>query len=315
MFDDLLRAVPSVAVPVTPEIEGAIADSIRYLDSDDAARSLETDAYWPKWHSPWWHFTALYECGEVHRVSRRAVDRMVAAIDRIPLHTFPTTLAEMEPMPAHTDIACHCAVGTMDQVLTACGVDIPARLPWFVDWMRSYQMRDGGYNCDERAYLVTDEVPSSINGTIGIFESLLARPDATLERAGEMLIGRELRLGSRTRHNEHERTLEHHWLKPAFPRFYFYDVLRGIAAVSRWRVDERARAVVEHLVRAFPDGIVRVQRRPYDAHGSWIHAGGAWQRSRTATSFPLLDALSIVGAPSHYLTAQWRATRERLLQR
>ncbi|MFT3695616.1 MAG: hypothetical protein QM831_20940 [Kofleriaceae bacterium] len=312
MFDDLLRSVPDVDVPVTPAITAGIAHSVHYLESDDAARSFEIDAYWPKWHSPWWHMTALWECGEVHRVSARTFDRMAAAIDRIKLHTFPTTPAEMDPLPGHTEIACHCAVGTMDQVLG------DKRRPWFASWMRDYQMRDGGYNCDERAYLVTDEVPSSINGTIGIFESLLAHPEPALDRAGEMLLERELRLGSPTKHNADERTLEKHWLKPAFPRFYFYDVLRGLSAISKWKhalPPAQIEVVVEHLVRAFPDGVVSVQRRPYDAHGSWNFVDGAWQRSRVATSFPLLDALSIVGTPSHYLTAQWRATRERLLQR
>ncbi len=318
---DQLRAVPDVAIEPSDAVKRGIAHSLAYLDSDEAAASLERDAYWPKWHSPWWHFTALWECGEAHHASSRAVARMVAAIDRIRLHTFPTTLAEMEPLPAHTDLSCHCAVGTMDQVLAACGVDVPTALPWFTTWMREYQMKDGGYNCDERAYLEPvdehGECPSSMTGTIAIFEALLARPDRTLERAGEFLLARELWRGSPTKQNEHERTLEPLWLRPAFPRFYFYDVLRGLDAVSRWQhaiPDAAIAHVVEHLVRTFPDGIIRVQRHPYDAHGTWAFVEGEWSR-QPATRFPLLDALSIKNAPHSYLTAEWRATRERLLQR
>jgi hypothetical protein len=73
--------------------------------------------------------------------------------------------------------------------------------------------------------------------------------------------------------------------------------------------------VVEHLVTAFPDGVVRVGR---DGTAScpmgWRKDGGAgWARVATRHS-PLFDAASAIGSPSAALTRQWTATRRALVE-
>ena len=131
---------------------------------------------------------------------------MVGGLHALPLHIF---LIQPDEWPPGADRArdgsCHCALGSMDQVLAACGVDVDAELPWIRPWFERYQMRDGGLNCDASAYLVHDECPSSMVGTVAPFEAMLPRGDGPfVERAAAFLIDRQLRLGSATRHNAEE---------------------------------------------------------------------------------------------------------------
>lgn len=40
--------------------EVEIQSSVTYLSSDLALKTLDADAYWPKWNSPWWHMLLLH---------------------------------------------------------------------------------------------------------------------------------------------------------------------------------------------------------------------------------------------------------------
>src|SRR5437764_15126492 len=100
-----------------------MADSVAYLASDAALRSIEADPYWPKWHSPWWHMLLLHELGETRRIPAPTVAALAAGLDRL-LHLFPITPAELEGVDTMRDLACHCALGTMVPVLADCGIDV-----------------------------------------------------------------------------------------------------------------------------------------------------------------------------------------------
>src|SRR5262249_47237149 len=78
MTHDLRRALVGVpdANPVD-QLEAEIADSVAYLASDAALRSVAAHPYWPKWSSPWWHMLLLHELGEARRIPARTVDAMV----------------------------------------------------------------------------------------------------------------------------------------------------------------------------------------------------------------------------------------------
>ncbi len=319
MLDELrqtLRAIPDAEVASHADLDASIA----YLDSDAALESLAADSYWPKWDSPWWHMLLLFELGEAAHIPRRAVEAMVAALDALPLHTFPLRPEDWPPglHPARHS-SCHCALGSMDQVLGACGVDVDDALPWIRTWFDRYQMRDGGLNCDETAYLVEDEVPSSMVGTISGFEARTRHGASPfVDRAAGFLVGRALVRGSDTRHNAEERDAARLWPQPTFPRFYFYDVLRGLTALTRWATTLRRAiplAAIAPAVAALPtDGVVRIGRNAHAGKGTWTRdASGDWVRAPAATTFPLLDAVSQLGAPSAPLTAEWRTTKHALL--
>ncbi|HLL23213.1 MAG TPA: hypothetical protein VK427_13835, partial [Kofleriaceae bacterium] len=225
------------------------------------------------------------------------------------------------------DISCHCALGSMAQVLHACGVDIASELPWVKPWFLRYQMADGGLSCDETAYRVVDQCPSSMVGTIAPFEAMLVLASTPeehqfVERAATFLVQRGLVRGSDTTHNAEERDAAPAWMQHCFPRLYFYDVLRGLDALVRWAagsLDRRIPAlvlepVIRHLVAAYPDGVVRVERRAFRGIGSIAQSphGTGWIRQPVAATFPLLELASMPGTPSLAGTRSWNETRQRL---
>jgi hypothetical protein len=235
-------------------------------------------------------------------------------------------------MPAGIDpyrgSPCHCQVGNVYQVLAAWGLNVDKELPWIRPWFLRYQMADGGLNCDNEAYLVKDEVPSSMVGTIAAFEAVLLhtpRPwtseeKAFLDKGAQFLIDRKLMRGSSTKHNASERASAEEWLKPCFPRFYLYDVLRGVNAILFWSEKTEQRLtpdsiedVVAYLNQRFPDGKIRNERQSYEGVGTILPSPtGEWIRRQPATFFPLLKKVSAIGDVSPYLSKQWDETRKRI---
>lgn len=118
--------------------------SLTYLASDHALKSLEEEAYWPKWNSPWWHMLLLYEMGEVKRIPELTIQKYVESMNRMPLKTFPI---HPEEMPKNVDpykaTSCHCQLGSVYQVLASWGLDVDENLPWIRPWFLRYQMIDG----------------------------------------------------------------------------------------------------------------------------------------------------------------------------
>ena len=120
-----------------------------------------------------------------------------------------------------------------------------------------------------------------------------------------MLIARELHRGSPTRHNAAEQTSASQWAALCFPRYYFYDLLRGTAALVRWAtVSERTiplaaiAGTVANLVGQSRDGVIRIGRVAFADKQTWAPgATGRWAR-RPADTWPLLLGVSRIGAPS-----------------
>lgn len=327
---DLLNRVPVAHVAPSAAIAQGIEDSVAYLGSDAALASIEEDPYWPKWNSPWWHMLVLDELGEARRIPERMVMRMIDRVNALPIHVFPI---QPEDVPAGTDLhseaTCHCALGSLCRVLSALGIDVDSALPWAKPWFIRYQMADGGLNCDSDAYLQRDECPSSMVGTIAPFEAMLVgephlgsvEQRTFLDRGAAFLVERRLMLGSRTRHNAEERQNEGRWLEPCWPRFYFYDVLRGLHALVRWAETsgrsipvEAVAPVVQHLVTRFPNGVVRLGREAVEGVRTRARSeDGTWTR-KPASRFPLLNATSAVGQASAYATRQWIDARQGLVR-
>jgi len=322
-----LAAVPSPTPLRSAEVERGIADSVAFLGSDAALRSIELDPYWPKWNSPWWHMLLLHELGEARQIPARTSAAMTARIDRL-LHLFPIHPSDAPGADQQRDTACHCALGAMYPVLAACGIGVDRALPWVRPWFVRYQMADGGLNCDNTAYLQTGECPSSMVGTVAPLEAMLLGGTGTDEqrafiaRAGGFLIDRALIHGSRTVHNAEERGVAAAWRALTFPRFYSYDVLRGLAVLVRWaeateqRLPEAAVAtVVNALVERWPDGVMRVERQAHAGKTTILPTVDRSPSPRASASpFPLLDAVSRLGEPSEALTRQWSEARAGLLR-
>lgn len=310
--------------------EAEIQNSIAYLWSDEALKAVDSDAYWPKWNSPWWHMLLLHEMGEAKRIPRIMVERYIASLNRMPLKTFPIHPEDMpEGIDPYRGSPCHCQLGNVYQVLFAYGIDVDKELPWLRPWFLRYQMADGGLNCDNEAYLVKDECPSSMVGTISVFEAVLLctpRPwtpeeKVFLDKGARFLIERKLMLGSPTKHNASERKSAEQWTKLCFPRFYLYDVLRGLNALSLWAEKTNQSLPLESIIdvtaflhQQFPDGSVKIGRQSYQGVGTILpSSSGEWIRRQPATFFPLLENVSVIKSVSPYLSEQWLKTKNRIL--
>jgi hypothetical protein len=72
-------------------------------------------------------------------------------------------------------------------------------------------------------------------------------------------------------------------------------------------------SVIEHLVAAFPDGVVRRQRIGHASCPTTrrLGADASWERAPTST-FALLEAASALGKPCAAATREWSATRRKL---
>jgi len=109
--------------------EAEIEDTVAFLESDRALEMIAADPYWPKWTGPWWRMLILWELGEHARIPARVVRAMVKSIDGL-IQFFPFDLTQLPAGREPRELGCHCALGCIDQVLTACGVDVDRELPW-----------------------------------------------------------------------------------------------------------------------------------------------------------------------------------------
>lgn len=250
-------------------------------------------------------------------IPKRAVDTMVETLRGHFLPYFPIRPEELPPeTDPYRQTACHCALGTMHQVLSACGVSVDAELPWITEWLLRYQLPDGGLNCEWDAYLRSQK--SSIVSTVPALEAILAKPkhDALelkfLDDGARYLIAHKLFRSSAGK------LIDESWLKPCFPRFYDYDILRGLVFLRRWSVrfnrtvpQDAVSESVELLSKKFPDGMIRIERIACSSDSSISRdESGVWRRGLPARRFALLDEVSRIGRESPELSALWAAARE-----
>ena len=333
-LDDLLDGLPRQLEPFAlPQAE--IDEAIERLASSWTAESLALDPYWPKWDSPWWYMTLLYELGLAAQIPPAALTAMADAIDRHYLHDFPFRLDEL---PASVDplmqIMCPCGVGTIYSVLTAGGLNVDERLPWMRPWFVRYQLPDGGLNCEEAAYL--RETPhSSLVSTLPPLEAVMLHApaptpeeEAFLARGAAYLLERQLHISKST-----GEVINEDWLIPTFPRFYEYDVLRALQFVTRWaetRQQKLSVASIQASVAALRNSLIDTPRR-HPQGGTLSQNGqlrlgrsfaleeltrfwmnGEWHPGFPATTFPLLETLSRAGDVSPFLTRSWLEAAENL---
>ena len=317
-----IASKPALVFEAQPN-QALVLQSLAYLESTEALESINVDAYWPKWSGPWWQMMLLFEMGLASRIPPAVIDKIVAALNQDYLRFFPFREQEV---PAGRDpvlhVACHCQLGTIYQLLAACGLDVDERLPWIRPWFLQYQMKDGGLNCDEAAYIRA--VPkSSVVSTLPPLEAVLyftandfeIEEIEFLDRGASYLIQKSLFRASST-----GKPIDQEWLKLCFPRFYHYDLLRGLSFVLRWSrrlkrtLPIHAISEAVHIIdRNFPDGAVAVQRSAWRGASSrgFDLATGSWSKS-AAASYPLLDQVSRPGTLSPFLSQIWSDTRQEL---
>lgn len=98
------------------------------------------------------------------------------------------------------------------------------------------------------------------------------------------------------------------WLKPCFPRFFEYDILRGMSFLAEWSRRRNKllpvwlfREGLERLNSSMTAEGLQVGRQVFDPQGPW---GGR--------TFSLLEATADIGVVSPYLTRQLDQVFERM---
>lgn len=293
--------------------------SLAYLSSPRSLESLSRDPYWPKWDSPWWHMTLWWELGEARRIPREAAYAMRESLRRHCLNFFPIKPGELPAgKDPHRNVICHCALGTIHQVLRACGADPDAAMPWARPWFVRYQLPDGGWNCDEKAYL-KPKPKSSMVSTLPVLEAVLdSQPwtpeeERLLDKGAQYLIDHRL-----FRRSGGGAIIDEKWLKPRFPRFYDYDLLRGLSFLTRWawvrRKNLPRKAIAEAMElmhKNFPNGKVVTSGQGCSDDDTLALHGGKWVRE-PASTFPLLEKASRTNWPCEALTLKWERVRRDL---
>ncbi|MBX9951782.1 MAG: hypothetical protein K2Y39_21610 [Candidatus Obscuribacterales bacterium] len=299
---------------LTPQI----LQSVSYLDSDEAVDSLHADPYWPKWNSPWWHMTLLCEMGLAEKIPDRALDAFQSVARKHYIDVFP--LRE-EELPADCDptrnIYCFCALATAMQIFEARGLRSDDVIPWARSWFARYQITDGGFNCAEEVY-VRETPRSSIVSTVPMLEALLKLSDRGLSSAEEEILDRGIQYLLERRLfrslSKKDQVIDPDFLVLTFPRFYEYDILRGLKLVTDWAIKrqkklpwtaiEEAFAIVCGKVRV-DEGSIAIERQFYAGKKTLARDDkGEWSRGHDVSVFPLLEAVGALG-PSPFLHRQF----------
>lgn len=290
-------------------LSAAVEASVSFLENTSHFEFEHDEDSRNKWDGAWWHMAALYEIGEVGRIPESAI---MQAKNVLRTRVWPVFVIKDSDAPAREEDldrwdCCHCELAVFYQILRAYGCELDEEMPWIREWLLKHQLPDGGLNCDPDAYLHSHK--SSIVSTLPPLEAILRYTDRPftereiefLDEGARYLI--EHRLVCSTSSGN---VINEEWLKPCFPRFFEYDLLRGLSFLTEWsRKREKPLPdglMEEALTRVAPylDGEnVRIGRQVWDADGEW---GGE--------TFGLLEALPGVGDVSEALGAElkgiWR---------
>lgn len=297
-------------------LEKAFIESVEYLNSDLAIKSIENDPYWPKWDTPWWHMSLLFEMGLTAFIPDKIVTCLIDMMRDHYLQYFPIQEDELpESIDPYTRIPCHCQLGNMYQILKSKRSDIDDVLPWIRPWFIRYQLPDGGLNCYDDAYRESQK--SSIASSLPVFEAVMTCAEIDgLSEVEEIFLDKaaEYMIRHRLVHRTSGEVMDSDFLKLQFPRFYSYDVLRGLSFLTRWRHFRKSTAaddVIDYgltlLGEKLIDGMLKVERsdliitktRAKDASGEWYYGD-------SAKSFSLLSEVNKVGRESVFLTNEYR---------
>lgn len=286
-------------------MQDAFDQTMEVLESNDIFHVPDRKSR-KKWDGPWWHMAALYEMEESGRIPDLAVAR---ALKLLRDGAWPKFVVDPADSPqSDSDRAkmdcCHCELGVFYMILASCGCDVDAELPWIREWFLQHQLPDGGLNCSPAAYRGPGK--SSIVSTLPPLEAVLFFTNRKYTDAEQRFLDEGARYLIEHRlvcSKKDGRAINPAWLKPLFPRFFEYDILRGMYFLAEWsrRTGRLLPAAVISdgldLLRSHirPSGVV-IGRRVNDPDGEW--------HGRT---FPLMDSVGNVGTVSPYLTQQLNA--------
>lgn len=302
-----------IEVETDKMIQHAIEDSIKFLESypDLAIERIGNSRR--KWDGLWWHMAALYEMGEVKQIPESAITKAKFILEA---QTWPIFIKSADDHPT-TEIdkkkmdCCHCELAVFYMILMDYGCDLDKDLLWIREWFLKHQLSDGGLNCEPDAY--THSNKSSIISTLPPLEAILwhTKREFTEKEAFFLDEGARYLIEHRlVRSKQTGDIIDKEWLKPCFPRFFEYDILRGMSYLVEWS-RRRKKPLPTDLLREGMQLLeghveatgIKIGRKVFDPKGPW---GGH--------TFALLEAVSEIGHVSPYLTKHFNGIRSELNQ-
>ena len=286
-------------------LEEAIEASIAFLEEDDQLSAVGGGKSRRKWSGPWWHMATLFEMGEARWIPEAAIE---AAFELLKDGTWERFAIDCEDAP-QSEVecskmdCCHCELAVFYMILRDWGLNLDVEIPWIREWFLKHQLPDGGLNCDPDAN--RDSLKSSIVSTLPPLEAILLYTDREysedekrfLDEGARYLIEHGL-----CRSKGGGRILNEDWLKPSFPRFFEYDILRGMRFLVEWskrREQPLPREVLLEgleLLGPYVGGKeVMVGSRVFGESGRW-----------ESDSFELLEMIGGEGQVSPWLTMEYR---------
>lgn len=289
----------------------ALEDTIKFLNSEQALEMLKKDVYWPKWNSPWWHASLLYEMGLSRLIPDSVIQVIIDEMNRTYPRFFPIEDHEIQEVKQlYNKFPCHCQIGNIYQILRSKRDNIDEVMPWLRTWLSTYQLPDGGLNCESEAY--KNSMKSSISSSLPVFEALMLCAETTgltpqeddfIDKAAAYVINHRLI------HKTNGEIINPEHLLFQFPRFYYYDFMRGLQFLVRWKryrntnlADEviaygmtilKEKLKANAFVLEFSD-FMTLKTKAYDEPGTLTKVS-------LTTGFPLLEAVNRVGHSSIFL--------------
>jgi hypothetical protein len=110
------------------------------------------------------------------------------------------------------------------------------------------------------------------------------------------------------------------WLHLSFPRYYDYDVLRGLSFLAEWAAvfgKKLPHDIVADCMRQIEpaldeSGLIRITEDKIAVEGSLVQNGSVWEWKEKASRFPALDMFGKVGMASLPLSRQLLSMLEHL---
>ncbi|MEM9158766.1 MAG: hypothetical protein AAGB46_06915 [Verrucomicrobiota bacterium] len=287
-------------------LEMAIKESIEVLGVDDQLGSEGGGGSRWKWQGAWWHMATFLEMGESWRIPESSIHM---ALDLLKLRTWPKFVVDREDGPQRDEDrskmdCCHCELAVFYMILRDWGVDVDVEVPWIRAWFLKHQLPDGGLNCTPDAY--GDSMKSSLVSTLPPLEAVLLYTDCDyteeekrfLDEGARYLIEHRL-----CRAKADGRLLNEDWLKPSFPRFFEYDILRGMRFLVEWS-RRREKSVPAKVLR---EGLQLLE--PCVEGDSVFVGSRVWGRDGRweSESFRLLLETGQVGHRNPWLSEEYRS--------
>jgi hypothetical protein len=291
------------------ESKQAIEDAVSALSVDTQLCAVGGGRSRRKWSGPWWQMALLWEMGIPERIPQSAIARALALLKQ---STWPHFVIGEQNKPlgdeARTNMeCCHCELAVFYMVLSASGCDMDAEAPWIRQWFLTHQLPDGGLNCSAEAY--SNSRKSSVVSTLPPLEALLrfTRRDFTIREKGFLDEGARYLIEHRLcRVKGSDDIIDPEWLKPIFPRFFEYDVLRGMSYLVEWAERRQQPVPLEVLQEglcllenSIDDQRIRIEAQVFGKLGRW-----------QSDSFPLLDLMGSAGTISPYLSHEYATIRQ-----